>query len=58
MTSYYLYRGDVKYRLLGNVLTVTDTGLTVGTADTYKVYALDASSNWSSPTGEATATAR
>ena len=58
VTSYYLYRGNVKYRLLGNVLTFTDTGLTAGKAYTYKVYALDASSNWSTPTGKATATAR
>jgi len=47
VASYYLFRGNAKYRLLGNVTTYTDTGLTAGTRYTYKVYALDAAGNWS-----------
>ncbi len=58
VTGYYLYRGNSKYRQLGNVLTFADTGLTAGTKYTYKLYALDASGNWSSPTGNVSATAR
>ncbi|MDX6233060.1 MAG: hypothetical protein QOH68_2060, partial [Nocardioidaceae bacterium] len=58
VTSYYVFRGNAKYRLLGKVLTFTDTGLSVGTKYTYKVYALDASDNWSGPTGNVSATAR
>jgi fibronectin type 3 domain-containing protein len=58
VTSYYLYRGNAKYRLLGKVTTFTDTGLTAGTNYTYKVYALDAASNWSGSSGNVSATAR
>jgi fibronectin type 3 domain-containing protein len=58
VVSYYLFRGNSKYRLLGNVLTYTDTGLTTGTRYTYKVYAIDAAGNWSSPTPNVTATPR
>ena len=58
VTSYYLYRGSAKYKLLGNVLTYADTGLTAGTKYTYKVYAIDATGNWSTPSGTVTATAR
>jgi fibronectin type 3 domain-containing protein len=58
VANYYLYRGNSKYKLLGNVLTYADTGLTAGTKYTYKVYALDAAGNWSSPTSNVSATAR
>ncbi|MET0839648.1 MAG: hypothetical protein ABWY19_12750, partial [Marmoricola sp.] len=58
VTGYYLYRGNTKYRLLGNVLTFADTGLTAGAKYIYKVYALDASGNWSAPTANVSATAR
>jgi fibronectin type 3 domain-containing protein len=58
VTSYYVYRGNSKYKLLGKVLTFVDTGLTAGTKYTYKVYAIDASGNWSSPTASVGATAR
>jgi chitin-binding protein len=58
VTGYYLFRGNSKYRQLGNVLSYADTGLVAGTKYTYKVYALDASGNWSSPTGNVSATAR
>lgn len=58
VTSYYVFRGNAKYRALGNVLTFTDTGLSAGTRYTYKVYALDASGNWSGPSGNVSATAR
>ncbi len=58
VASYYLYRGNAKYRLLGKVTTFTDTGLTAGTRYTYKVYALDAASNWSGSSGNVSGTAR
>jgi glycerophosphoryl diester phosphodiesterase/fibronectin type 3 domain-containing protein len=58
VTAYYLYRGNAKYRLLGNVLTFTDTGLKAGTKYSYKVYALDAAGNWSTPSGTVSAVAR
>ncbi len=58
MASYYVYRGNSKYRLLGNVTSFVDTGLTAGTKYTYKVYAIDAAGNWSSPTANASGTAR
>ena len=58
MTGYYLYRGNVKYRQLGNVATFTDTGLAAGTKYTYKLYALDASGNSSAPSASWSATAR
>ncbi len=58
VANYYLYRGNSKYRLLGNVTTFSDTGLTAGTSYTYKVYAIDAAGNWSSPSGNVSATAR
>jgi fibronectin type 3 domain-containing protein len=57
VTKYYLYRGNAKYKLLGPVLTYTDTGLTSGTTYTYKVYAIDAAGNWSSPTAKVSARA-
>ena len=49
VTNYYLFRGNAKHRLLGNVTSYTDSGLTTGTRYTYKVYALDAAVNWSGP---------
>jgi fibronectin type 3 domain-containing protein len=58
VASYYVYRGNSKYRLLGNVTSFVDTGLTAGTRYTYKVYAIDAAGNWSSPTANASGTAR
>jgi fibronectin type 3 domain-containing protein len=58
VTSYHLYRGGAKYRLLGNVTTYTDTGLTAGTRYTYKVYAIDGSGNWSGASTSVSATAR
>ena len=58
VTNYYLFRGNSKYRLLGNVTSFVDTGLTAGTRYTYKVYALDASGNWSGSSGNISATAR
>ena len=57
VTGYYVFRGNAKYRQLGNVLVFTDTGLIAGAKYTYKVYALDASGNWSGPSGNVTATA-
>ncbi|WP_051277284.1 Ig-like domain-containing protein [Marmoricola sp. URHB0036] len=58
VASYYVYRGNSKYRLLGNVTSFADTGLTAGTKYTYKVYAIDAAGNWSSPTASVSGTAR
>jgi chitodextrinase len=58
VANYYLFRGNAKYRMLGNVLGYTDTGLTAGTRYTYKVYAIDASGNWSGSSGNVSATAR
>ncbi len=58
VTNYYLFRGNAKYRLLGKVTTFTDTGLTAGVRYTYKVYALDASGNWSGSSGNVSGTAR
>ncbi len=58
VTNYYLFRGNTKYRLLGNVTGYTDTGLTAGTRYTYKVYAIDAGGNWSGPSGNVSATPR
>jgi fibronectin type 3 domain-containing protein len=58
VTKYYLFRGNSKYLLLGNVLGFTDTGLSPGVKYTYKVYALDASGNWSGQSGAVSATAR
>ncbi len=58
VNSYYLFRGNAKYLLLGRVTSYTDTGLVAGTTYTYKVYAIDASGNWSGPSGKASATAR
>ena len=58
VTSYHLFRGNAKYRLLGNVTSFTDTGLTSGTRYTYKVYAIDAGGNWSGPSANVSATAR
>ena len=58
VTNYYLFRGNTKYRLLGNVTGYTDTGLTAGTRYTYKVYAIDAAGNWSGPSGNVSATPR
>ena len=58
VTSYYLYRGNAKYRLLGKVTSFIDTGLTAGTKYTYKVYALDAAANWSGASRQREATAR
>jgi fibronectin type 3 domain-containing protein len=56
--SYYLFRANAKYRLLGKVTSFTDTGLVTGRQYTYKVYALDAAGNWSASSGNVTATAR
>ncbi len=58
VTSYYLYRGNAKYRLLGKVTSFVDTGLRAGTKYTYKVYALDGASNWSSASANISGTAR
>lgn len=58
MTNYYLLRGNSKYLLLENVLGSTDTGLSAGVKYTYKVYAVDASGNWSGQSGAVSATAR
>jgi hypothetical protein len=58
VTSYYLYRGNAKYKLLGKVTSYVDTGLKAGTKYTYKVYALDAAGNWSGSSGNVSATAR
>ena len=52
VTGYDVYRGNSKYRLLGNVTSFVDTGLTAGTRYTYKVYAIDAAGNWSSSDGQ------
>lgn len=58
VTNYYLFRGNSKYLLLENVLGSTDTGLSAGVKYTYKVYAVDASGNWSGQSGAVSATAR
>ncbi len=58
VANYYLFRGNAKYRLLGNVTSFVDTGLTAGTRYTYKVYALDAAGNWSGSSGTISVTAR
>jgi len=58
VTSYYLYRGNAKYKLLGKVTSYLDTGLTAGTRYTYKVYAIDAAANWSGASVNVSATAR
>jgi fibronectin type 3 domain-containing protein len=58
VVSYYVYRGNAKYKLLGKVLTYADTGLKTGTRYTYKIYALDAAGNRSSPTATVSATAK
>ena len=58
VTSYYLYRANAKYRLLGKVLSFTDTGLVAGRKYTYKLYALDAAGNWSGASVNVSATAR
>ena len=54
--NYYLYRANAKYRLLGKVTSFTDTGLVTGNKYTYKVYAIDAAGNWSSPSASVSAT--
>ncbi len=56
--SYYLFRGNAKYKLLGKVTSYTDIGLVTGTKYTYKVYAIDASGNWSGPSGNVSAIAK
>ncbi len=57
--SYYLYRGNAKYRLLSSPTTsFVDTGLTAGTKYTYKVYAIDAAGLWSPASSSVSATAR
>ena len=56
--SYYLFRGNAKYKLLGKVTSYTDIGLVTGTKYTYKVYAIDASGNWSGPSGVVSAIAK
>ncbi len=57
--SYYLFRGNSKYRLLASPTTsFVDTGLTAGTRYTYKVYAIDAAGLWSGSSGNVSATAR
>jgi fibronectin type 3 domain-containing protein len=58
VANYYLYRANSKYKLLDKVTTFIDTGLTAGSSYTYKVYAIDAAGNWSSPSGNVSATAR
>ena len=58
MQNYYLYRANVKYRLLGKVTSFNDTGLVTGNKYTYKVYAIDAAGNWSGPSGTVSAIAK
>ena len=58
VTSYYLYRANAKYKLLGKVTSFVDTGLKAGTKYTYKVYALDAAGNWSGASASVSGTAR
>ncbi len=58
VTSYYLYRANAKYKLLGKVTTTIDTGLKAGTKYTYKVYAIDAAGNWSGASATVSGTAR
>jgi hypothetical protein len=58
VTNYYLYRGNSKYKLLGNVTSFTDIGLTTNTKYTYKGYALDAAAHWSTPTATVSAIAK
>ena len=58
VAHYYLYRGNARYRLLGNVTSYTDTGLTTNTKYAYKVYALDAAANCSAASTTVSATAR
>ncbi len=58
VTSYYLYRANAKYKLLGKVTSYVDTGLKAGTKYTYKVYAIDAAANWSGASVNISGTAR
>ena len=58
VTSYYLYRANAKYKLLGKVTSFVDTALKAGTKYTYKVYALDAAGNWSGASASVSGTAR
>ena len=58
MKNYYLFRANAKYKLLGNVTSYADTGLVTGRKYTYKVYAIDAAGNWSSPSANVSATAK
>jgi len=57
VANYYLFRGNSKYRLLGQVTSFADTGLTTGQRYTYKVYAIDGAGNWSGSSGNVSATA-
>ena len=56
--SYYLFRANAKYKLLGKVTSYTDIGLVTGSRYTYKVYAIDASGNWSGTSGNVSAIAK
>ena len=58
VTNYYLFRSNAKYKLLGKVLSFTDTGLVTGRSYTYKLYALDAAGNWSGASANVSASAR
>ena len=58
MKSYYLFRANAKYKLLGKVTSYTDIGLVTGRRYTYKVYAIDASGNWSGSSGNVSAIAK
>lgn len=58
VATYYLYRNGVRYLSLGNVTRFVDTGLSTGTKYGYKVYAVDASGNWSSPTSTVSVTSK
>jgi chitodextrinase len=56
VTGYRVYRNGTMFAVLGNVLTVTDSGLAAGTTYLYTVAAVDAAGNLSAPSTAARGT--